>query len=58
MGVAGIAVPLWMKNGKTVAGSLAISGPMQRIDERAAPHLLNAFHEARRTIERVLGLIH
>ncbi|HAF2412832.1 TPA: IclR family transcriptional regulator [Salmonella enterica] len=57
MGVAGIAVPLWMKDGKTVAGSLAISGPMQRIDESSALHLLDALHQARRTIERVLGLI-
>ncbi|WP_028217928.1 IclR family transcriptional regulator [Paraburkholderia oxyphila] len=56
-GVAGIAVPVWMKDRKRVAGSLAISGPMQRLDEASVPRLLDVLREAQRKIEGVVGLL-
>ncbi|MBY4869480.1 IclR family transcriptional regulator [Burkholderia sp. Bp9017] len=56
-GVAGLAVPLTAKGSRSVAGSLAISGPMQRLDESAVPRLLDALSDARRKIESVLSLM-
>lgn len=56
-GVSGLAIPLWSKDKRTVVGSLAIAGPMQRLDEAAVPKFLDALHEARQTVERALGLI-
>ncbi|WP_153100346.1 IclR family transcriptional regulator [Paraburkholderia hayleyella] len=57
LGVAGLAVPLWTKDGKTLAGSLAISGPLQRLDESGVPRLLEALLNTRHKIERVLSLM-
>ncbi|MGV2288260.1 IclR family transcriptional regulator [Trinickia sp. YCB016] len=56
-GVAGLAVPLWSKDRTTVVGSLAISGPQQRLGEDAIPRLLDALRTAQNTIEGVVGLI-
>lgn len=56
-GVSGLAIPLWSKDKRTVVGSLAIAGPVQRLDEQAVPKFLDALHEARQTVERALGLI-
>lgn len=56
-GVSGLAIPLWSKDKRTVVGSLAIAGPVQRLDEQAVPKFLDALHEARQTVERAIGLI-
>lgn len=56
-GVSGLAIPLWSKDKRTVIGSLAIAGPVQRLDEQAVPKFLDALHEARQTVERAIGLI-
>lgn len=56
-GVAGVAVPLLSRDGKTIIGSLAISGPLQRLDETTSAHLIDVLQDARRRIEPVLGLI-
>jgi len=56
-GVSGLAIPLWSKDKRAVIGSLAIAGPVQRLDEQAVPKFLDALHEARQTVERAIGLI-
>ncbi len=56
-GVAGLAVPLWSKDRSTVVGSLAISGPQQRLGEDAVPRLLEALRTAQAAIASVVGFI-
>jgi IclR family transcriptional regulator, acetate operon repressor len=56
-GVAGLAVPLWSKDRATVVGSLAISGPQQRLTEDAIPRLLEALRAAQAAIAGVVGFI-
>lgn len=54
--VAGLAVPLWSRDRRRVVGSLAIAGPVQRIDGEAVPRLIEALKKTRETIEPVVGL--
>lgn len=56
-GVAGLALPLWSTDKKTVIGSLVIAGPMQRLDEAAVPRLLDTLQSAQRQIESMIGLM-
>jgi IclR family transcriptional regulator, acetate operon repressor len=56
-GVAGIAVPVWTRDRQRVVGSLAICGPMQRLDETSVPRLLDVLREAQRRIEGIVGLL-
>jgi IclR family transcriptional regulator, acetate operon repressor len=55
--VAGLAVPVWSKNRQAVAGSLAIAGPIQRLDEAAVPRLLDALYAAQHAIKGGIGLL-
>ncbi|KAF7964195.1 IclR family transcriptional regulator [Cupriavidus sp. UYMU48A] len=55
--VAGLAVPLYSRDTRTVVGSLAIAGPLQRLDEHALPRLLDALRAARDTIGPVTGFL-
>lgn len=55
-GVAGLAVPVWNRT-RQVVGSLAISGPVQRLDEGAIPRLLAPLQLAQPRIEGVVGLL-
>jgi IclR family transcriptional regulator, acetate operon repressor len=55
-GVAGLAVPVWTRS-RQVVGSLAISGPVQRLDEAAIPRLLAPLRIAQSKIEGVVGLL-
>ncbi|WP_322058039.1 IclR family transcriptional regulator [Paraburkholderia sp. J63] len=55
-GVAGLAVPVWSRT-RQVVGSIAISGPVQRLDEAAIPRLLAPLQLAQPKIEGVVGLL-
>jgi DNA-binding IclR family transcriptional regulator len=54
--VAGLAVPLWSRDRRRVVGSLAIAGPVQRIEGEAVPRLIDALKKTREAIEPVVGL--
>lgn len=54
--VAGLAVPLWSRDRRSVIGSLGIAGPVQRLDGEAIPPLIEALKKTRETIEPVVGL--
>jgi IclR family acetate operon transcriptional repressor len=54
--VAGLAVPLWSRDRRRVIGSLAIAGPVQRLDGEAVPRLIAALQKTREMIEPVVGL--
>ncbi|WP_322069059.1 IclR family transcriptional regulator [Paraburkholderia bannensis] len=56
-GVAGVAVPLWRANRTRVAGSLAVCGPRQRLDEASLHHVLEMLAIAQRDIEGMVGLL-
>lgn len=55
--VAGLAVPLRSRESRAVIGSLAIAGPLQRLDEQALPRLLDALRSARDKIGPVAGFL-
>jgi IclR family acetate operon transcriptional repressor len=54
--VAGIAIPLRSPIKGHVFGSLAVAGPFQRINDDAAPKLVEALKRTREVIEPVVGL--
>jgi DNA-binding IclR family transcriptional regulator len=56
-GSAGLAVPIWSRDHKEIAGSLAIAGPLQRLEEPKIPQLLEGLFAAQHSIERALVLL-